>query len=211
MKTNSMKVLAIACGAALTLVSGVSMAESQYGYNSAGMGTVTAQATVKLSVTVPKLILLKVGSSDTGSGPAVAVQDTLAWTATISIPGVPTTPATGNNTGVNWSGAAPTVTAGTNPGAISVSAWTNGTGATINCAAPTWTPASGGLNGDFAVTATGSTAASRRESRRVRKHRDPGKFAGDRHLGVRAHGHAPELGSRRLHRTGFVYGHRAVN
>jgi hypothetical protein len=155
MKTNSMKVLAIACGAALALVSGVSMAESQYGYNSAGTGQVTAQATVKLSVTVPKLILLKVGSSDTGTG--TAVQDTLSWTATISIPGVPTTPTTGNNTGVNWSGAVPTVTAGTNPGAVSVSAWTNGTGATINCAAPTWTPATGGpANTDFGVTATGT-------------------------------------------------------
>lgn len=155
MKTNSMKVLAIACGAALALVSGVSMAESQYGYASSGTGSVTAQATVKLAVTVPKLILLKVGTSDSGTG--TPVQDTITWTTAFSIPAVPTTPTNGSNTGVNWDGTAPTVTATTAGGSISVAAWTNGAGATINCAAPTWTPATGGpVNGDFGVTATGS-------------------------------------------------------
>lgn len=155
MKTNSMKVLAIACGAALTLVSGVSMAESQYGYNSAGTGTVTATAKVNLSVTVPKLILLKVGSSDT-TGP-VAVVDTLSWTATASIPNAPTTPVTGNNTGVVWDGTAPTIAAGSQPAAIPVAAWTNAGSATISCAVPVWSPASGGpVSSNFTVSVTGT-------------------------------------------------------
>lgn len=154
MNIKSIKVLALSVGAALALTSGVSMAESQYGYNSAGTGTVTATAKVNLSVTVPKLILLKVGSSDSTGG--VAVIDTLSWTATASIPNVPTIPTTGNNTGVVWDGTAPTIGAGTQPGSIAASAWTNATSATISCAVSAWSVTGGPANTDFAVTATGT-------------------------------------------------------
>jgi hypothetical protein len=41
----------------LALAAGQAMAESQYG---SGTGTITAQAKVNLSVTVPKLILLRI-------------------------------------------------------------------------------------------------------------------------------------------------------
>ena len=87
-------------GLGLALTALPAMAESQYG---SGTGTITAQAKVNLSVTVPKLILLRVGSTNT-------TVDTVTWTSTLSIPGVPTTPlASVNNTNVDWNGAAPTV------------------------------------------------------------------------------------------------------
>jgi hypothetical protein len=142
--------LAAAVGAALVLASGVAVAESQYGYNSAGTGTVTAQASVKLSVTVPKLILLRVGSTNT-------TQDTLTWTGSASIPPAPTAPTNGVNTQVPWDGTVPTISAGTQPAAISVYAWTNATTGSINCTTPAWTPATGGpANADFSVTVTGT-------------------------------------------------------
>lgn len=48
-------------GAAMLLVSANGLAESQYGYNSAGTGPVTAQAKVNVKVTVPLLVLLRRG------------------------------------------------------------------------------------------------------------------------------------------------------
>ena len=107
----------------LAMIAGGAMAESQYGYDSTGTGSaVTAQAKVNLKVTVPKLILLRVGSTNT-------TVDELAWTASLSIPAVPTTPsASANNVNVDWSGAAPTGSTSANPAALSVYAWTNSSG-----------------------------------------------------------------------------------
>jgi hypothetical protein len=139
----------LAAGAALALVAGTAFAESQYGYNAAGTGTVTATAKVNLSVTVPKLILLRVGSANT-------TVDTLSWTTAASIPAVPTAPVTGNNTSVNWDGSAPTVTSGTQPAAINVYAWTNASAGTLNCAVGTWVGTNNPANADFSVTVTGS-------------------------------------------------------
>jgi hypothetical protein len=134
--------------AALSLFGGAAMAESQYG---AGTGTITAQANVKLSVVVPKLILLRVGATNT-------TQDTVAWTSTLSIPGVPTAPlGTAANTPVDWSGAAPTVTTATAAGALTVYAWTNAGAGTINCAMGAWNILTGGpANADFTVATTGT-------------------------------------------------------
>ena len=78
---RSMQILSLA---GLALAGGQALAESQYG---SGTGTITAQAKVNLSVTVPKLILLRVGSTDT-------TIDTVTWASTLSIPPVPTTPVT---------------------------------------------------------------------------------------------------------------------
>lgn len=129
MKTK-MKALTAAIG--LVLASGAAMAESTYGYNSTGVGVVTATARVNLAVNVPKLILLKVGTA----GGALANVDTLTWNATFSIPAAATVPSvTGSNVGVTWSGAAPTSPALTNPGALAVSAWSNSAGSTVNCSA----------------------------------------------------------------------------
>ena len=141
--------LALIAGACLSLVGTNALAESTYGYNAAGTGNVTATAQVKLSVTVPKLILLRVGSANT-------TVDTLAWTAVPSIPATPTAPSNGNNVGVDWNGVAPTITAGTQPAALNVYAWTNATTATINCAVGTWVGTNSPANADFAVTVTGT-------------------------------------------------------
>ena len=157
---SSRKIAALSLSAALSLACfNVAQAESQYGYAAASSATpaasVTASASLKLSVLVPKLILLRVGSSNTA-------QDTVEWSASFSIPGAaPTTATVGNNTFVDWTGAAPSVTLVRTPStAINVYAWTNaGTSAALTCAAPTWTPATGGpANGDFTITSTGTLA-----------------------------------------------------
>ncbi len=135
------------------LIPAVSRAESTYGYNTAGTGTVTATARLNLSVTVAKLILLRVGT-------AGGTVDTAAWTVGASIPATPTVPVNGNNTAVNWNGAVPTFAVSGNQ-TFTVYAWTNSTTGTINCAVGTWTvPAGAGVNvptnANFAVTATGT-------------------------------------------------------
>lgn len=146
-KSIARRMLAVSL-AVLSLAGGTAaMAESQYG---SGTGTITAQAKLNLSVAVPKLILLRVGSSD-------AAVDTVTWTSALSIPGVPTTPlATANNTHVDWNGAAPTVTTTSATAPIVVSAWTNAGAGTINCAVGAWNAAGGPANTDFTVAATGT-------------------------------------------------------
>ncbi|QMV75628.1 hypothetical protein HS961_04650 [Comamonas piscis] len=142
---------ALALGAALSLAcTGQALAESQYGFSSTGSGTVSATAKVNLSVVIPKLILLKVGTSNT-------TQDTVSWAASLSIPAVPTVPTTtANNTVVPWDGTAPTVTTTPTGNVLNVSAWTNAGTATINCAIGTWSATGGPANTSFTVT-TGGT------------------------------------------------------
>ncbi|MDP9912249.1 hypothetical protein J2W27_004375 [Variovorax boronicumulans] len=153
MKTPSLRLPAVAaaCGLLLAFASNPAIADASYGYNDAGTGTVTATAHVNLSVQVPKLILLRVGSTNN-------TIDTLSWTAAASIPAVPTAPANGNNTAVDWDGNAPTFAFGTQPGALTVSAWTNAGTGTINCAVSAWLPGTGTGpgNADFTVNVTGS-------------------------------------------------------
>lgn len=144
------RIVALGVLMALAGIGSVSRAESTYGYAATGSGTLTATGRVNLSLTVPKLILLRVGAAST-------TQTNLAWTPTFSIPAVPTPPVTGNNTGVNWDASAPTVSIGTQPGAVAVTAWTNAGSGTINCAVGTWSPATGGPpNASFTVTGTGT-------------------------------------------------------
>jgi hypothetical protein len=134
----------------LCLSTGPTLAESTYGYNSAGGGTVTANARVNLSVTVPKMILLRVGAAN-------AAVDTMSWTVGASIPATPTVPAaTANNVAVNWNGALPTMTTSASPAAINVFAWSNASTSTINCALGAWSAAGGPTNANFTVTVTGT-------------------------------------------------------
>ncbi|MEF9966099.1 MAG: hypothetical protein RR749_02450 [Comamonas sp.] len=146
------KLNALALGTALALAcSGHALAESQYGYSSTGTGSVTATAKVNLSVVIPKLILLKVGSS-------AGTQDTVAWTASLSIPATPTIPTTtANNTVVPWDGTAPTVTTTPTGNVLNVAAWTNAGSATINCSMGTWSATGGPANTSFTVTSGGTT------------------------------------------------------
>jgi len=147
-RTLAPRLLAVSLATlALALAGGAAMAESQYG---SGTGTITAQAKVNLSVTVPKLILLRVGSTNT-------TVDTVAWTSGLSIPAVPTTPLAGvNNTNVDWSGAAPVVTPTATGNTLTVYAWTNAGAGTINCAVGAWNAIGGPANADFTVTTTGT-------------------------------------------------------
>lgn len=135
-------------GLVLALGAGSAMAESTYGFSSTGAGNVTATARVNLSVTVPKLILLRVGSTNT-------TVDTVSWTLAANIPAVPTTPVNGNGTAVDWDGSAPTLTPNT-PAALNVYAWTNAASATINCVVGAWSATGGPTNADFTVTVTGT-------------------------------------------------------
>lgn len=148
------KLNALALGTALALAcSGHALAESQYGYSSTGTGTgsVTATAKVNLSVVIPKLILLKVGSS-------AGTQDTVSWAASLSIPATPTIPTTtANNTVVPWDGTAPTVTTTPTGNVLNVAAWTNAGSATINCSMGTWSATGGPANTSFTVTSGGTT------------------------------------------------------
>lgn len=134
-------------GLGLALGMGSALAESTYGFSSAGNGTVTANAHVNLSITVPKLILLRVGSANT--------TDTVSWTLAANIPSVPTAAVNGNNTAVDWDGTAPTLTPST-PAALNVYAWTNAATATINCAVGAWSAPGGPANADFTVNVTGT-------------------------------------------------------
>jgi hypothetical protein len=146
---NALKLGRTLVAVAVGLTAGNALAESTYGYNSAGTGTVTATARVNLSVTVPKLILLRVGSANT-------TVDTLSWAVGASIPAVPTSPVNGNNTGVNWDGTAPTLTSPASPAALNVFAWTNAAAGTINCALGAWSQAGGPTNANFTVAVTGT-------------------------------------------------------
>ena len=102
--------LAILAGACLSLLGTNALAESTYGYNAAGTGVVTANARLNLVINVPKLILLRVGSSG-------ATVDTLTWNSGLTWATAPGTLTNGNNQPTDWDGAAPTAT--TNPAAVS--------------------------------------------------------------------------------------------
>ena len=143
------KILGALLGAALTTVSGVAVAESQYGYapySPTPGGGVTAQASVKLTVQVPKLILLRIGTAGNTIDEAV-------WGLVPSIPAGNINPTAGINTVVAWDGAAPTFAPNPTGNALTVWAWTNAGPASLGCAAPTWSPSSGPANGDITVLA----------------------------------------------------------
>lgn len=128
----------------------VAQAESTYGYNTTGGGNVAAVARVNISITVPKVVVLRVGT-------AGATQDTLTYTARVGIPATPTNvdgapPAVGlNDQALTWDGAAPTVSIpGVSPTAAAF-AWTNGAAVAVSCSAPAFA-AGGPALADIAVT-----------------------------------------------------------
>ncbi|MGD9889095.1 MAG: hypothetical protein AB7S56_07510 [Halothiobacillaceae bacterium] len=99
------------------------LAESQYGYNAAGTGTLTAQARLNVEVKVPKMILLRVGSS--GNTPdTVTLQGGFAG----GIPGGVATLTDGNNQATGWDGTAPIQTLTSTPASVQAYAWTNAAG-----------------------------------------------------------------------------------
>ena len=141
--------LAILAGACLSLLGTNALAESTYGYNAAGTGVVTANARLNLVINVPKLILLRVGSSG-------ATVDTLTWNSGLTWATAPGTLTDGDNQATNWDGTAPGTGTTANPAAISAFAWTNSSGGGSLAYAATAFAAGGPTLGDITVTtATG--------------------------------------------------------
>ncbi|MCJ0764775.1 hypothetical protein [Variovorax terrae] len=125
---------AVLTGALLTLAASLgARAESQYGYDATGTsGARTATAKLDINIVVPKLILLRVGSSGTTVNSA-----NLTAALNTGIPGGVNNPLTdGSNNASGWDGTAPVWTTATSS---SVQAWA-------------WTNASGGGKVDAAVT-----------------------------------------------------------
>ena len=136
--------LAILAGACLSLLGTNALAESTYGYNAAGTGVVTANARLNLVINVPKLILLRVGSSG-------ATVDTLTWNSGITWVTAPATLTDGDNQATNWDGTAPGTGTTANPAAISAFAWTNSSGGGSLAYAATAFGAGGPALGDITV------------------------------------------------------------
>jgi hypothetical protein len=154
MKSAIRNVLTFAVGAALVLSSGASMADSQYGYNAAGTGPVTAQAHLTVTVNVPLLILLRVGSA-TGTGDTVNLNAAFAS----GVPGGPATLTGGSNQAATWDGNAPSLTVTSNPTSVTASGWTNSTGGgNLKCTVSTPFGATSGLT-SASVSVTSSPAS----------------------------------------------------
>ena len=143
--------LAILAGACLSLLGTNALAESTYGYNAAGTGVVTANARLNLVINVPKLILLRVGSSG-------ATVDTLTWNSGLTWATAPGTLTNGNNQPTDWDGAAPTAATTTNPAAVSAFAWTNSSGGGSLAYAATPFGVGGPALGDITVTSASGLA-----------------------------------------------------
>lgn len=115
---------------------GLAHAESQYGYSTTGTGNVSATAKLNISIRVPKVVLLKVGTAGT-------TIDEVSFAARVSVPtgGTPALvngadPEAGsNNQNIAWNGTIPTVTVPTATGSIGAAAWTNGSAVTVRCSA----------------------------------------------------------------------------
>jgi hypothetical protein len=127
-----MKTLPLMLAASLMLSAGSSLAQSTYGYNAAGTGAVSATANAKVTVNIPKLVLLRVGAA----GAAGTAADTLTFNAAPNISSAPgsTMGTDGDNKAATWDGVAPTFA---DPASQSLSAygWTNAQGgATLTCA-----------------------------------------------------------------------------
>lgn len=110
----------------------VAQADASYGYGT-GSSPVTATANLRLKVTVPKLIVLRVGGVVNTGG------DELAWTLKASIPTAagPVIPvASASPSAVPWNGTAPAMSIESPAGGVStvqVFAWTNASSASLTC------------------------------------------------------------------------------
>ena len=149
--------LALAVTAALGLLaSTASHAESTYGYNTAGAGTVIATARINLSIVVPRVVVLRVGQAGAGL-------DTLTWGITVTIPGTPSvvvgniaTPTNADSQATAWTGAIPTLTAGTAP-TTSAFVWSNSASTNVTCSASAFLPATGPTLANITATNTAGT------------------------------------------------------
>jgi hypothetical protein len=140
----SMKLLAVAVVSSAAALMHVAQAESTYGYNAAGTGTLTATAKTKITVNIPKIVLLRVGDGE----------NVLTFNGAINLTGL----TDGSNKTIDWDGVAPTFG---NPSAQSLGAmsWTNAAGgAKLTCA--TVAEAMFGTNATDDLTSADITVAS---------------------------------------------------
>jgi hypothetical protein len=151
MKTQP-RALTAAMGLGMVLVSGSAVAESQYGYDAAGgAGAVTAQSQLNIKITVPKLILLRVGAQ------AAITDATLTAALSGGIPGGAVVPADGSNVAANWNGTAP-VWADASSGNVQAWAWTNAkNGGRVSASADAGLTGSGLTPGNITVASTAVT------------------------------------------------------
>jgi hypothetical protein len=147
--TKLLKWALLVLGMMMTLWAGTARAESQYGYNTT-TSAVSAQAHVNVSVNVPRLILLRVGDTNTSI-------NTVTFTLSASIPNTPTTATTGNDQNVNWDMTLPSFSAATSQ--LPAAVWTNVTGTTLACTVNAFAPATGPAATDLTFTTTGGTLA----------------------------------------------------
>ena len=156
-----MKKLPLVLAVGAMLAAGTATAESTYGYNESGTGTVSATAKTKVTVNVPKLILLRVGAA----GAAGTAADNLIFNAEPNISSAPgsTMGADGNSKAATWDGVAPTFA---DPASQSLIAfgWTNALGgANLTCATTAdtmFTGAQGLASSDVSVVSSaGGTLA----------------------------------------------------
>lgn len=139
MNKNLSKLLCAALATTLLAAGGQALAESTYGYNAGGTGPVSATARVNFNVSVPLIVLLRVGS-------AGGTIDNVNFALTPTIPGI-TTPSDGNSVAGSWNPAnAPTFAATATGNALTASAWTNSSGGgNVTCSATTAFPGTSGL------------------------------------------------------------------
>jgi hypothetical protein len=121
MKTQ-LRALTAAIGLGMVLASGSAMAESTYGYNDQNSNNVYATAHLKITVKIPKLILLRVGTGD-------ATVDELIFSATATITSI--VPTAGTNASAlagDWNGTAPTIGVAVPASTVGAYTWNNSSG-----------------------------------------------------------------------------------
>mgnify|MGYP003583965767 CR=1 FL=1 len=130
MKITTNKILAALVAGGLMAVAGSSIADSTFGYNSTGTGGVSAKANVKVTVTVPELVVLRVGS-------AGATIDELKLQAAATINGAPGLITTnGNNQAATWDDLT-TPTLASDSKSVQVYVWTNAKNVKLKCSSDT--------------------------------------------------------------------------
>jgi hypothetical protein len=146
MKT-SFKLLAMAAASSMLLASPVLHAESTYGY---GTGQVSATARLEVRVTVPGMIMLRIGA------PGGRINTAFLDVGPTGIPGGVSTLSTGNNQETGWDGTAPPLGVTTTGATFPAWAWTNrGPFATLLGAVTTPFPAGSGLTAGNVLVSSG--------------------------------------------------------
>lgn len=145
MKSSTRLLTAVAAAAAALFSTQALHAESTYGYSDTGTGAVSATARVNVNVTIPKLIMLRVGSEG-------------ATVDNVNIALAPTSGsfANGDNQTFNWDGTAPVFAASTAAG-LNAFAWTNAAGATLTGAVSTPDAGTTGLSAAAILVSAGAT------------------------------------------------------